>query len=81
MNEVYIDMRNQNEWISKYFEGKDYASIDDLLACIEDLDIEIDNWKYKYKELENDMKENYEYIGSKPDWHDIQEHEPSWWVG
>ena len=32
MNEVYIDIRNQNEWISKYFEGKDYASIDDLLA-------------------------------------------------
>ena len=61
MDEVYIDMRNENKWISKYFD-KDWVSIEELLATIEDLDSEIENWKEKYEDLEEDLRENYKPI-------------------
>ena len=61
MDEVYIDMRKENEWIRKYFD-RDFVSIDQLIGCIEDLDDEIENWKEKYEELENDIKDNYRPI-------------------
>ena len=50
MDEVYIDMRKENKWISKYFT-KDLVSIDELLNCIEDLDSEIENLKLEIEEL------------------------------
>ena len=61
MNEVYIDMRKENEWIRKYFD-KDLVSIDELLNCIEDLDGEVDHWKEKYEDLEEDLRDNYRPI-------------------
>ena len=61
MDEVYIDMRNENEWIRKYFD-KDWVSIEELLATIEDLDSEIENWKEKYEDLEEYLRENYKPI-------------------
>lgn len=61
MDEVYIDMRNENKWIRKYFD-KDWVSIEELLATIEDLDSEIENWKEKYEDLEEDLRENYKPI-------------------
>lgn len=50
MNEVYIDMRKQNRWISKYFT-KDLVSVSDLLDCIEDLDSENEKLKLEIEEL------------------------------
>ena len=37
MNEVYIDIRQENEWIRKYFTT-DWVSVKQLLDCIEELD-------------------------------------------
>ena len=59
MNEVYIDMRKENKWISKYFT-KDLVSIDELLNCIEDLDSEIEGLKLTIKELSKSEEEKYE---------------------
>ena len=50
MNEVYIDMRKENKWISKYFT-KDLVSIDELLNCIEDLDSKISDLELEIEEL------------------------------
>ena len=61
MDEVYIDMRKENEWIRKYFNS-DLVSIEELIAVIEDLDGEIEHWKEKYEELEEDLRENYKPI-------------------
>ena len=61
MNEVYIDIRKENAWIRKYFNN-DFVSIETLLATIEDLDATIENWKEKYEDLEEDLKENYKPI-------------------
>lgn len=61
MDEVYIDMRKENAWIRKYF-NTDFVSIETLLATIEDLDAAIENWKEKYEDLEEDLRENYKPI-------------------
>lgn len=55
MNEVYIDIRKENEWIRKYF-NTDFVSIDNLLSIIEDLDTEIGMLKEKL----NESKEEYD---------------------
>lgn len=57
-----------------------YIEIDSLLSMVEDLICEVDHWKEKYEDLEQDIKDNYKYVGSdEPNWHDIQDHKPSWW--
>ena len=61
MNEVFIDIRKENAWIRKYFNA-DFVSIDQLIGVIEDLDGEVENWKEKYQDLEEDIKENYRPI-------------------
>ena len=61
MNEVYIDVRKENEWIRKYFNA-DFVSIEQLLATIEDLDSEIENLKEKYDDLLEDLRDNYRPI-------------------
>lgn len=62
MDEVFIDMRDKTWWIKKYFENKDFVSIEDLIGCIEDLDGEAEKWKEKYEDLEEDLRENYRPI-------------------
>ena len=52
MNEVFIDMRYQNDWIKKYFNA-DFVSIEQLIGCIEDLDGEIEELKEQIDELKN----------------------------
>ena len=54
MNEVYIKKEDVAEWIGKYFSG-DFASIDDLIGIIEDLDSEVDN-------LKDELEKSEEYI-------------------
>ena len=61
MDEVFIDIRKENTWIRKYFDT-DFVSIEQLLATIEDLDGEVENWKEKYQDLEEDLRENYKPI-------------------
>ena len=58
MQEVYIKKENLNKWIAKHFD-KDIISIDDLIGIIEDLDDEIEYWKEKYEDLEQDLEQNY----------------------
>lgn len=66
MDEVYIDMRKQNRWISKYF-NKDLVSVDELLGCIEDLDGEIDHLKERIEELENpyNPEEDFMFVAKR----------------
>lgn len=61
MDEVFIDIRKENAWIRKYFDT-DFVSIEQLLGTIEDLDGIIENWKEKYEDLEEEIKENYRPI-------------------
>lgn len=68
----------------KWFDAENingYIEVDSLLSMIEDLICEIEHLQEKYEDLQQNMKENYKWVGTcEPDWHDIQEHKPSWWV-
>lgn len=59
MDEVFIDIRNENKWIQKYFTT-DFVSIENLLGVIQDLDEEVEELKYKIKELEDEINNPYE---------------------
>jgi len=58
MNEVFIDMRKENEWVRKHF-NVDFVSIDKLIGCIEDLDGEIENLKEQKQDID-EVREFYE---------------------
>lgn len=59
MEEIYVDIRNQNRWIRETFENKDFISIDEMFAKIEDLLDEVDNIKLDYEEFKCDVADNY----------------------
>lgn len=63
MEKIFIDIREENRWITKYFPNKDLITIEELLGVIEDLDSELEAWKEKYEDLELDLKENYKFVG------------------
>lgn len=58
MNEVFIDMRKENEWVKKYFNA-DFVSIDNLISCIENLDSELEHLKENQEDIEK-VREFYE---------------------
>ena len=68
MDEVFIDMRNQNKWIQKYFPNKDFVSIDELIGCIEDLDGDVESLKEELREATKSDAEKYDdYVWYKVD--------------
>ena len=59
MNEIYVDMRKQNEYVSKYFNA-DLVSVEELIVKIEDLDYEISELKLQLKEAQKSDEEKLE---------------------
>lgn len=66
MDQVFIDMRKENRWISQYFD-KDLVSVEDLLRVIEDLDGEVKELKERIDYLEN--KDDYDEHQDIPEIH------------
>lgn len=64
MENIYIKATDLNRWIAKYFPKQDLISVADLIACIEELDGEVEYQKEEYKHLENNVEENYRRIPS-----------------
>lgn len=68
MDNVYIKKEDLYQYKGTYevfnrlFQNKNLISIDDLISCIEDLDSEVEDWKMKYQELQNDLEDNYRPI-------------------
>ena len=56
MEEIFIDIRQQNEWIRKYYE-KDLIKLDELFGLIEDLDYEIDILRERIDDLNKSKEE------------------------
>lgn len=61
MDEVFIDIRKENTGIRKYFDT-DFVSTEQLLATIEDLDGEVENWKEKYQDLLDKIKKRLDAV-------------------
>lgn len=67
MEDIYVDIRNANDWIKKYFNS-DFVSVDQLISCIEDLDSEVEVLKEQIEEYEKTEEERYEnYLSNKAD--------------
>lgn len=62
MKNVYVDIREENEYIRDYFKDKDFVSINRLLNAIDNLGSEVEHWKEQYDDLMKDLKENYKPI-------------------
>ena len=67
MDEVYIKIKDLNNWVAKYFERKDIITIGDLISIIEDLDGEIERLNERIEDLEN--KDDYDPEIEIPDIH------------
>ena len=61
MKDLFIDIRNENEIITKYF-NKDLVSVDDLLGAIEDLKLEVERLNEQIEDREKYYKDNYRKI-------------------
>ena len=59
MNEVFIDIRKEDEDIKKYFINADFVNIERLINCIEDLDSEVKKLKEEQEDIEK-VREFYE---------------------
>lgn len=66
MDMIKIDIREESEQIRRIFKNKDLVSVEELLATIEEQDDEISHLEDKYKDLENDMIENYTHKPFNP---------------
>lgn len=58
MNEIYVDIRKESEWLRNYFDG-DFVSIDKLLNCLDDLHCENEKLKEDKLDIEQ-VIERYE---------------------
>lgn len=62
MDEVFIRTWTLPEWLAKkYFKDKDFYSIDELIAIIEDLDAEVEHIQESYESFRQDVEDNYKY--------------------
>ena len=54
MNEIFVNIKNENDWIKEQFNNEETVSIEDIFAVIEDLIFENEHLKEKIKELETE---------------------------
>lgn len=62
MENIYIKTENY-ALLKKYFKDKDLISIEDLIALIDDLSYDVERMTEEYKDLLQDLRDNYKFIG------------------
>lgn len=50
---------NMKEYNLNSFQGKDLYTWEEIVGKFEDLEAEVEEWKEKYEDLENDKESNY----------------------
>ena len=64
MENVFIKTE-QYALLKKFFKNQDLISIEDLIALIDDLSYDLDRMNEEYKDLLQDMQDNYKFIGTR----------------
>lgn len=63
MTEVYIKVNELPSWlVKKYFDEKDFYSIAELIAIIEDIDSDKERLEEELEDLKRDVEDNYRPI-------------------
>lgn len=63
---------NMKEYNLNSFQGKDLYTWEEIVGKFEDLEAEVEEWKEKYEDLENDKESNYRRLTPEEliDWSD-----------
>ena len=63
MTEVYVKVNELPSWlVKKYFDEKDFYSVAELIAIIEDLDSDKERLEEEIEDLKRDIEDNYKPI-------------------
>lgn len=62
MDNVFIDIREQGTTLSNYFKGRVFVSLEEVFTKFEEAVDDLEHIKEKYKELKQDVQENYRPI-------------------
>ena len=66
MDEVFIRTWTLPEWLAKkYFKEKDFYSIDELIAIIEDLSDDYESLQEEFKDYKEYVESNYKEMSVK----------------
>lgn len=59
MDNIYIDIRYECDFIKELFENKDMITIEEILNKLEDLYDEKTNVEIKFEEFKQEVEDNY----------------------
>lgn len=59
---IYIEREYSNEWMQKYFDGKEYISLEDVFTLLEELNHENEKLKKQIEDIKQDIEDNYKPI-------------------
>lgn len=60
MDEVYIRTLTLPQWlVDKYFENREFVSVEELIAQIEDLDSDLEKIREEFEDFKQYHEENY----------------------
>lgn len=62
MENVYVDIRNECDFIKDMFENKDIVSIEEIFRKLEDLVDEKTDLEIKFEDFKRDVEDNYKRI-------------------
>ena len=64
MDEIFMRTITLPQWLcEKYFNNKNFVSIEDLVGIIEDLDNDLEYTKEKLEDFKQDVEDNYKFVG------------------
>ena len=62
MENIYVDIRNECDFIKDMFENKDIVSIEEIFNKLEDLVDEKTDLEIKFEDFKRDVEDNYKRI-------------------
>lgn len=65
MEKVYVDIRNECDFIRDMFENKDIVSIEEIFTKLEDLVDEKTDLEIKFEDFKRDVEDNYRPVSYK----------------
>jgi len=63
MDEVYLRTEDMAKWVvEKYFENRDFITLDEFYRAFEELSADYDMLKEEYEDFKKDVNDNYKFM-------------------